>query len=491
MICISINQESRRMALVDMYNSAKQCDLLEVRLDRFGMAPELNEILARKPTPVIMSCRRPQDGGHWDGSEAERLALLRQCITSKADYVEIELDVADQVRKLPPTRRVISYTVRPTDSAQDIQDRYAEAQTKEPDVIKLTTLARTPEEAWPLVQILAKPPVPTVVVGLGKPGVMLTILGRKIGAPWTYAALEKGMEAYPGQPTVHELRTIYHYDQVSRGTRLIGVTGFDQREYGTVAGLNAALAHLELPARCLPLAVGSARLFRKIIDAVKLASVVVDGAHQEMLLEIASQKHPSAEFAGLVDVLLQKGDSWTGYFTFPQAALAALTESLTKHGGGEDPLPKRMVLIVGLGPVARSLAADLTHRKTAVILASRKRKAVQEAAHELGCRHVGFEAIPTTMHDTLIVCDEEKDENARGKLEGLHPGSLKPGSTVMDLTTSLTMSALLREALQRGCRIVAPREVLLSQLDLQTRLITGKQLPPEVFAQAVPQTEEE
>ena len=32
MICISINQESRRLALFDMFNAAPQCDLLEVRL---------------------------------------------------------------------------------------------------------------------------------------------------------------------------------------------------------------------------------------------------------------------------------------------------------------------------------------------------------------------------------------------------------------------------------------------------------------------------
>src|SRR5580700_7861211 len=110
MICISINQESRRMALVDMLNAASQCDLLEVRLDRFGKAPELGELLGNKPRPVIMSCRRVRDGGAWDGTEEERLALLRQCIISKADYVEIELDVADQIRPFPPARRVISYT---------------------------------------------------------------------------------------------------------------------------------------------------------------------------------------------------------------------------------------------------------------------------------------------------------------------------------------------------------------------------------------------
>ena len=68
----------------------------------------ITELLEAKPKPVIMSCRRPRDGGAWDGSEEERLALLRQCIISKADYVEIELDVADQIRPFPPSQRVIS-----------------------------------------------------------------------------------------------------------------------------------------------------------------------------------------------------------------------------------------------------------------------------------------------------------------------------------------------------------------------------------------------
>ena len=67
MICISITQESRRLALADMLNASRQCDLLEVRLDRFGKAPDLGELLAAKPKPVIMSCRRQQDGGELGG----------------------------------------------------------------------------------------------------------------------------------------------------------------------------------------------------------------------------------------------------------------------------------------------------------------------------------------------------------------------------------------------------------------------------------------
>src|SRR5262249_42847179 len=272
MICISIAQESRRLALADMLNASRQCDLLEVRLDRFGKAPELGEIIAAKPKPIIMSCRRPQDGGQWDGTEEERLAILRQCIINKADYVEIELDAADKIRKFPPTKRVISYT-NLAETPADIADIYQEALTKSPDVIKLTTMAQTPEEAWPLVQIVAKATVPTVVFGLGKPGIMLTMLGRKIGAPWAYAALERGMETFRGQPTVSDLKDIYHYPNVEKGTRLVGVTGFEESDRATVAALNAAFAHCNLAVRCLPLGVGNMKLFGKVIDAVKLVAL--------------------------------------------------------------------------------------------------------------------------------------------------------------------------------------------------------------------------
>ena len=103
-----------------------------------------------------MSCRRIKDGGDWKGSEEDRLALLRQCIVSKADYVEIELDVADQIRRFPPAKRVITYT-NLQETPDDIADDLCRIPDKKPDVIKLVVNARTPEEAWPLLQIVAPP----------------------------------------------------------------------------------------------------------------------------------------------------------------------------------------------------------------------------------------------------------------------------------------------------------------------------------------------
>jgi 3-dehydroquinate dehydratase / shikimate dehydrogenase len=473
MICISIAQASRRLVLADMLNAASQCDLLEVRLDRFGKAPEVGEMVAFKPKPVIMSCRRPRDGGLWDGSEEERLALLRQCIISKADYVEIELDVADQIRKFPPAKRVISYT-NFEETPANIAEIYAQAQTKSPDIIKLTTLARTPEEAWPLVQILARAPVPTVVVGLGKPGVMLSVLGAKIGAPWTYAALERGMEVYPGQPTVSDLENIYHYRSITRSTRLIGVTGFGERERATIAALNAVFAHLRLPARCLPLGVGNLRLFAKVIEVLKLAAAVIDAEHRQAILQIAEEREPSAARTGAADLLLYRDNKWHGVDTLIPAAVQALETAMQTRSGCEHPLAGRMVLLAGVNDLTRMMARELTQRGSVLIIADRDRASAHQLAQQLKCRFVQWEALYTTIHDVLIMCGEDE----------IHPGYLAPSMTVLDLTASLKKTPMLRAAEVRGCLVVAPRQVWLEQTALQTQLLTNKDVPRQLLSEA-------
>jgi 3-dehydroquinate dehydratase/shikimate dehydrogenase len=490
MICISILQESRRMALVDMLNAARQCDLLEVRLDRFGKAPDLGEILSAKPRPVIMSCRRQQDGGLWEGTEEERLALLRQCIISKADYVEIELDVADQIRPFPPAKRVISYTNH-SETPANLAEIYALAQTKKPDVIKLTTLARTPEEAWPLVQVLAHPPVPTVVVGLGSPGVMLSVLGAKIGAPWTYAALERGMEAHPGQPTVADLVDVYHYRSISRSTRLIGVTGFGERERATAAALNAAFSHLELPARCLPLGVGSVRLFRKVIEAVKLAGAVIDAENRGAILQMAAELSPSAQRTQSADLLLPRDNGWHAHDTQLAAMVSALEAAVASRSGADKGLKGRIALIAGAGDLARNLGRELKERGAMLVIASHDKAAAHKVAVELECRYVQFEALYSTNHDILIVCDGEKAAGTRGGDDSVHPGYLKRGMTVLDARSALEKSHLVREAEIRGCAVVGARQLWQEQVALQARLLTGKEVPREVLAEAAPWLAEE
>jgi 3-dehydroquinate dehydratase/shikimate dehydrogenase len=317
---------------------------------------------------------------------------------------------------------------------------------------------------------------------------MLSLLGKKIGSPWTYAALEKGMETYPGQPTVRELNEVYHYPSIGRTTRLVGVTGFGPREYVTVALLNAALAHHGLPTRCLPLGVGSVPLFRKVMDAVHLAGVVVDAAHQINFLGIATDFDDRAQEARAVDLLVPETKGWSGCNTLGQAAIDALEAGLRARSSADRPLQGRMVMIVGANAAARAVAHGVQRRGGLLTLASHQRDTIAQLAQQLQCRHIQFEALYTTAHDILVVCDDERtDEKSKppaGK-SGLHAGFLRPGMMVMDLTGAGGPTVFLREAEMRGCSVIAPKQALFRQVAAQFKLLTGRETPVEVLEQTL------
>jgi 3-dehydroquinate dehydratase/shikimate dehydrogenase len=432
-----------------------------------------------------MTCRRTEDGGFWDGSEEERQAILRQCVISKADYVEIELDVADSIRRYGPTKRVISYT-NLQETPGDILDLYDQARGKNPDVIKLVTLARTPEEAWPLVQIAAKAAVPTVIVGLGKANTMLALLGKRIGAPWIYAALERGMEAYPGQPTIDDLRQIFHVDSIDKKTRFVGVLGQGPRELSTIAALNAAFVAAEMNLRCLPLEIGNPKIFCKLIEVVKLAAVVVNADNLAPILQCAPELHGTARKTQAIDVLLSRDGGLHGYHKGAQAWVECLNAVLKTKFDPARPMKDRIVMLVGLCPSTRLLAAEIIAQGGSAIVATTRKKEGQKAAQELGCRFIQFEALYQTMHDALVVCDLEHEAGA-GHAAAIHAGYLKAGQVVMDLTADLTPTPLLREAEQRGALVVSPLDIFLDQTLELARMLTNKPIARETLIRAVPE----
>jgi 3-dehydroquinate dehydratase/shikimate dehydrogenase len=477
MICISISQESRWFALVDMYNARSQCDLLEVRLDRFVRSADVGELLASKPKPVIMTCRRADEGGDWSGMEEDRIALLNHCVACKADYVEVELDVADQVPASPNSKRVIAYT-NSVETPPTLAEIYARAVEKKPDVIKLVLPARTPEEVWPVVQLLGKPAVPTVVVGLGKPGVMLAIMARKMGAPWVYAALERGMEAYYGQPTVSDLEKVYHYRTIERGTRLVGVTGAGELQYLTIGMLNAALAQLGQPMRCLPLEIGDIHLFRRIVDALKLAGVIVGEEHRGAVGEIATEQEPAAQSAKSIDFMAHQGGKWHGYNLHYRAALAAL-EGALRSKAADHSLKGCTILLAASEGTAHPVASRLKQAGATLVLTSRNDYAGSQLAEALGCPFVAIEAVPSTPHDVFVLGE------ATGTHDGVQPAHLSPGATVLDLTALPRKSPLLRGAAERGCRVVSPAHVLVEMVVRQAKTLTGKDIPPKAMAEVL------
>src|SRR5438094_5419276 len=110
MICVVIGRTRHKMMQIEIQEAAKRgARFLELRLDFLAKAPDFKRLLENKPCPMMATVRRPTDGGRWGGSEAERQVLLRQAIVAGFDWVDLETDILDSVRRFGNVKRVASY----------------------------------------------------------------------------------------------------------------------------------------------------------------------------------------------------------------------------------------------------------------------------------------------------------------------------------------------------------------------------------------------
>src|SRR5947199_3490737 len=109
-ICVVIGRTRHKMVQIEIQEAAKRgAAMIELRLDFLAKAPDFKRLLADKPCPVVATLRRPKDGGRWSGTEDARKMLLRQAIVAGFDWVDLETDVADEIRRFGGVKRIVSY----------------------------------------------------------------------------------------------------------------------------------------------------------------------------------------------------------------------------------------------------------------------------------------------------------------------------------------------------------------------------------------------
>ena len=82
--------------------------MVELRLDYINGEVNLKRLVADRPCPVVITCRRTADGGKFTGSEEQRLLLLRAAIAEGVEYVDLEDDVAASIPRFGRTKRIVS-----------------------------------------------------------------------------------------------------------------------------------------------------------------------------------------------------------------------------------------------------------------------------------------------------------------------------------------------------------------------------------------------
>jgi 3-dehydroquinate dehydratase/shikimate dehydrogenase len=437
----------------------------------------LKRLLADRPSPVIVTCRRQQDGGKFKGSEEDRKMLLRSAIAEGVEYIDLEEDLASEIPRFGKTKRIISlHDFRKTPS--DLAAVHKRLAALDADIVKMATIANRPHDNLRMLRLIRDSKVPTVGMCMGDIGTPSRILAGKFGAPFTYATFHHERTLAPGQLSFGQMTDIYHYDQINKETDVFGVIADPVGHSLSPQLHNAAFAEQSINAVYIPFRVPKEDLEEFIEDSrelgVKGLSVTIP--HKENVLRWLNKVDGSVR--GI-------GDDRIGYNTDYRAAMGAIEK---KVGGGENPLKGKRALVLGSGGVAKAIVYGLRRRGVDVVVAGRTISRARFLADTFGAKAVDWKARHSVGFEILANCTPI----------GMHPNvdespfdkhHLKPAMIVFDTVYNPESTLLLKQAKSQSCRTITGATMFIRQAALQYKLFTGKEAPVklmgEVFKRAI------
>jgi 3-dehydroquinate dehydratase/shikimate dehydrogenase len=486
-ICVVIGRTRHKMIQIELQEAAKRgARLIELRLDFLAKAPDFKRLLANRPCPLVATVRRPQDGGRWAGTEEERQMLLRQAIVSGFDWVDLEIDVAEEIQRFKDVKRIVSYhNMRETPT--DLEDIYARLCQQDADVVKIAVTAHHPADNLRVLKLIQDASRPTVAFCMGDLGTPSRLLGLKYGAPFTYAAFNKERGIAPGIPAFEDLRQAYPLENLNAETPVFGVIGDPVGHSLSPLIHNTAFRKLNLNAVYLPFRVPRGELPRFLVDFEKLPvhGYSVTLPHKEAAALVASERDEAVEAIQAANTLVRTERGFRAHNTDAAAAIDSLLANMPFGQDGSPPtVHSRAVLLLGAGGVAHAIAHALQREGSLLAISSRTFERAHKLAEAVGCRAVDWEARHNVVSEIVINCTPvgmapNLDDSP------LHPSYLKPGLVVFDTVYNPEQTLLVKEARQRGCHVLTGVDMFVRQAGLQFQLFTGQEPPLDVMRKVV------
>jgi 3-dehydroquinate dehydratase type I len=234
--------------LRELERLAPRIGLAEIRLDLMRSF-DIEELVAKSPVPLILTCRPDRDRGGFTGHESERTSILRTAWESGCAYVDVEADSLDQVPGWgsgSPTRIIASqhwFGHMPA----DLRDRYLDLRDR-CAVVKLVGTAQSAMDVLPVLELLRDATTPVIALAMGAPGTCTRIMAPAFRqCLLTYGAASPAGQTAPGQVAVDEMTGRYALHLVTAGTRVyVHVISADAQQQDVLRAQDQAVPGAEL-----------------------------------------------------------------------------------------------------------------------------------------------------------------------------------------------------------------------------------------------------
>jgi len=469
-LCIPITASRMEEALGDMSKASELGDMIELRLDYIEDF-DLERLLSQKKKPVIVTYRPERQGGRYVGPEERRIAVLQKACDLGADFVDVEYDCVEKLRK-GGTRLIISY--HNFDGIPgDLDDIYRRMAGSFADIVKVTVAVRNAVDNARIFDILKEKVKPTIALGMGEKGAPSRILAGKFGGLVTYGSLSEGKESAPGQISAKELVNFYRIREINPRTKLFGVVGKPVYHSVSPCLFNALFARRGFDGVYLFFEVDDVTEFISVMRRYDIGGFSVTIPHKQAALGAVDEADSLAMKSEAVNTIVGRGDRLLGFNTDIEAAVSSIEEAL------DDNLRGRKVLLIGAGGAARGIAVGLKEKGAEITILNRTVSRAQRLAERVGARWGGLESIGKLDYEILINSTSvgmkpHEDESPVPRR------CLRKGTVVFDAVYTPVWTRLLKEAQGAGAKVVSGLEMFIRQAARQFELWTGRETPLEL-----------
>lgn len=487
MICIPIIANNLADALHDMAEASKVADIVELRIDYIKNV-DLKRLLEKRTKPVIVTNRPVREGGKFDGSEEERIALLKLAVQLQADYVDVEHDSIQHLCRdtdhRVPTKIIVSYhNFRET--PEDLTDIYKRLSRSGADIVKIVTHAYNITDNVRIYQLLQQSQMPVISFCMGELGIISRILYKRFGSYLTFASLQAGKESAPGQINIHELLNTYQAQKQDKHSAIYGLIGNPVSHSISPIIHNTLFREMNFNSIYVPFKVDTIGNFMREFRKLDIRGYSVTIPHKESVINHLDAIDPMAKKIGAVNTIVNRDGQLVGYNTDCEAAIKVLEGADSR---GERPFPhtkhahlrEKRVTIIGAGGAARAIAFGLKECHAQATIINRNYARAQSLARDVGCiarkiddpqafdTDILINATPVGMYPKINETPIDKDK-------------LKPGMIVFDTIYNPIETKLLRDAKAQGCWTVSGLSMFAYQAAAQFKLWTGQMPSVEII----------
>jgi len=464
--------------------AAKTADIVEIRLDYISELndADLRQIISDRKSPLIMTCRKQDEGGRYAGSEERRIEILKRCAEFGADHVDIEMSSGRQaVEGLMACRKdskiILSYH-NFNEMPADIDRIYMQMKGFGADILKIAVMPTDLRDNLKMLALIEKAREEGrdfIGICMGGLGEVSRILSCAYGAYLTFGCMEKGKESAPGQIRCGILRDVYRIKELKpHDLSLYGLVGNPVSKSKGYILHNLCFREHGMNAVYLNFLVSDIGAFVSAFRD-RLAGFSVTMPHKRGIMKYLDDIDKDAGRVGAVNTVAIKDGRLSGFNTDIDGAVETIEEKTRLDG--------KRVLMIGAGGVARAIGYGILKKGARLCIVNRTEDKGRMLAADLGCaflrmEDVQWDDVDVLINATSIGMSPDIDESPVD-------GDVLRNMVVFDTVYNPGETRLLKMAAENGCETVSGVDMFVNQAARQFLLWTGKDCNKERMREAV------